>query len=45
MPTWPTLGMLLPMGISCSGSDLADKDGDAFQELWDFVAGNVPGRN
>eukprot|EP00434_Breviolum_minutum_P024890 symbB.v1.2.021982.t1/scaffold1899.1/size238565/18 len=31
--------ILLPMGISCSGSDLSE--GEALQELWDFVAGNV----
>lgn len=39
MSPHPWQCILLPMGISCSGSDLADKDGDAFQELWDFVAG------
>lgn len=41
MSPHPWQCIVLPMGISCSGSDLADKDGDALQELWDFVAGNV----
>lgn len=27
------------MGITCSGSDLAD--GEALEELWDLVAGNA----
>ncbi|CAK9095167.1 Methyltransf_21 domain-containing protein [Durusdinium trenchii] len=33
--------ILLPTGISCSGADLADKQGEALKELWDFVVGNV----
>lgn len=36
-------GILLPMGISCSGADLSDQ-GETHAELWDFVAGNAARR-